>query len=125
MVGVRYALAPLCPRTDVFEPILTTVSPVIVPAQENVPYYQKQIAFERKKKGREFSDVPEMMTIFLESPDTAEVSASRVVTVVVEPPTPPVVLHGSGAKGYEKNERQSEVRLRCMYVKTQRRLTLR
>ena len=34
-----------------------------------------------------------MMTIFLESPDTAEVSASRVVTVVVEPPTPPVVLH--------------------------------
>ena len=36
MVGVRYALAPLCPRTDVFEPILTTVSPVIVPAQANV-----------------------------------------------------------------------------------------
>ena len=32
----RYALAPLCPRTDVFEPILTTVSPVIVPAQVNV-----------------------------------------------------------------------------------------
>ena len=34
--GGRYALAPLCPRTDVFEPILTTVSPVIVPAQGEV-----------------------------------------------------------------------------------------
>ena len=50
---VKYVLAPLCPRTDVFEPILTTVSPVIVPAQANVlPYYQKQIALrERKKEG--------------------------------------------------------------------------
>ena len=67
-------------------------------ASKRISYYQKRIAFERKKKGREFSDVPEMMTIFLESPDTAEVSASRVVTVVVEPPTPPVVLHGSGIR---------------------------
>ena len=39
-----------------------------------------------------------MMTIFFESPDTAEVNASRVVTVVVEPPTPPVVLHDSGTQ---------------------------
>lgn len=33
-----------------------------------------------------------MMTIFFESPVTAEVSASSVVTVVVVPPEPPVVL---------------------------------
>lgn len=33
-----------------------------------------------------------MMTIFFESPVTADVSASSVVTVVVVPPEPPVVL---------------------------------
>jgi hypothetical protein len=33
-----------------------------------------------------------MMTIFLEVPATALVSASRVVTVVCVPPEPPVVL---------------------------------
>lgn len=35
--------------------------------------------------------LPEMMTVFLASPATAEVRASRVVTVVVRPPAPPVV----------------------------------
>lgn len=33
-----------------------------------------------------------MMTIFLESPDTADVRAESVVTVVVVPPEPPEVL---------------------------------
>lgn len=33
-----------------------------------------------------------MMTIFLAVPETAEVKAERVVTVVVVPPEPPVVL---------------------------------
>lgn len=33
-----------------------------------------------------------MMTIFLAFPVTAEVRASRVLTVVVGPPDPPVVL---------------------------------
>lgn len=32
------------------------------------------------------------MTIFFESPETAEVRASSVVTVVTGPPEPPVVL---------------------------------
>ena len=90
MVGVKYALAPLCPRTDVFEPILTTVSPVIVPAQANVYHIISNIdhLLNEKKDG----SVPEMMTIFLSSPATAEVKASRVLTVVVGPPEPPVVL---------------------------------
>lgn len=49
-------------------PILTTVSPVIV---------------------------PEMRIIAAVSPATAEVRASRVVTVVVAPLEPPVVLWNS------------------------------
>lgn len=36
--------------------------------------------------------VPEMITIFLAVPVTAEVRAARVVTVVVVPPDPPDVL---------------------------------
>jgi hypothetical protein len=37
-------------------------------------------------------DLPEMTTIFFAVPVTAEVRAARVVTVVVVPPDPPVVL---------------------------------
>jgi len=50
--------------TEVLEPILTTALPVIE---------------------------PEIMTIFFAVPVTAAVNAARVVTVVVVPPTPPVV----------------------------------
>jgi hypothetical protein len=39
-----------------------------------------------------FVILPEMMTIFLAVPVTAEVRAASVVTVVVVPPDPPVVL---------------------------------
>jgi hypothetical protein len=51
---------------DVLEPTLTTVFPV--------------------------KDVVKM-TIFAESPETAEVKASSVETLIVVPPAPPVVLH--------------------------------
>lgn len=37
-------------------------------------------------------NLPEMITIFLAVPATAEVRAARVVTVVVVPPDPPDVL---------------------------------
>ena len=67
------SLAPDSPKTDVFDPTLTTSpsSPVMV---------------------------PETITIFASSPSTAAVSSSSVVTVVVEPPEPPEVLHNIIAK---------------------------
>ena len=75
-----------------FEPILTTVSPVIVPAQREVSYHYYQYLSFHLRNEKKDSSVPEMMTIFLSSPATAEVKASRVLTVVVGPPEPPVVL---------------------------------
>jgi hypothetical protein len=57
-------VAPLFPTSEVFEPTLTTVFPVIV---------------------------PETMTTFLAVPETAAWSAEREVTVVVVPPDPPEV----------------------------------
>jgi hypothetical protein len=62
---VKNVQAPEAPRTEVLEPTFTTVLPVMVPS---------------------------MMTILALSPDTAEVKAERVDTLVVDPPTPPVVL---------------------------------
>lgn len=58
--------APLLPRMVLFDPVFTTVFPVMV---------------------------PDIMTIFLSSPVRADVSAARVVTVTVVPPLPPVVLN--------------------------------
>lgn len=60
-----YVQAPDFPRTVLFDPILTAVSPVMV---------------------------PEMTTIAAVSPVTAEVRAAKLVTVTVGPPFPPVVL---------------------------------
>ncbi len=41
-----------------------------------------------------------MMTTFLAVPETAEVKAARVVTVVVVPPDPPEVLKGKVSERY-------------------------
>jgi hypothetical protein len=62
------------------EPVLTTSLPVIV---------------------------PEMMTIFLSSPATADLSAESEVTVTVEPPEPPEVLNEGSAKLWFKSRKES------------------
>lgn len=62
---IDYLQAPAFPRMVLLEPTLTTVLPVIV---------------------------PEMTTIAAVSPAAAEVRALKLVTVVVAPPFPPVVL---------------------------------
>lgn len=72
-----HSQAPALPRTVLFEPILTTVSPVMV---------------------------PEMITMAAVLPVTAEVRASKVVTVVVAPPFPPVVLENALLEYQPRNE---------------------
>ena len=75
------SLAPDIPRTLVLEPTLTTASPVMFPETVfNVARFDVRI------------NIPEMITIFAVFPATAEFNASSVVTVVVVPPFPPVVL---------------------------------
>lgn len=62
------SLAPEAPRSEVFEPGLTTY-----------PSAAEEVS------------VPEMMTIFFALPATAASRAASVVTVVTVPPEPPVV----------------------------------
>lgn len=75
-----------------FEPTLTTSSPVIVPAKSREESCAYELIDEYCEEKEMNMDVPEMMTIFFASPATAEVRASSEVTVVVAPPDPPVVL---------------------------------
>ena len=81
-----HLLAPDSPKTDVFDPTLTTSpsSPVMV---------------------------PETITIFASSPSTAAVSSSSVVTVVVEPPEPPEVLNTITAKNSKGSIRSDYFKL--------------